>query len=114
MKRRSLLLCVFAALLLSVYAFAPGTDDIETAYQNARKGVNWGLANLKNKKSKLDNTLIADDKLIADIKIGKEIDGVKITATGYCGTTEVSVTAYRSLESLLRDGYIDKNSELLK
>jgi len=39
--------------------------DIDYAYQNAKKGIYWALANIPEKKTKLESDLIADDKLYA-------------------------------------------------
>ncbi len=95
--------------LFSVIVFADGMDDeINSAMQNAKKGITYGLSNLKTKKNKIDNTLIAEDKLVADIKVTKEINGVKIESTGYYNSVSVTVTLYRSYESLVKDKYIDK------
>jgi hypothetical protein len=93
----------------SVSAFSPGDEDIEKAYQNAKKGIQWGLTNIKVKKAKLDNELIADNQLLARVRVEKQINGIRMIVTGYNGTTEVVITAYRTFESLVTDGYLDKN-----
>lgn len=82
-------------------------DDIETAYQNAKKGIYWALTNIPEKKVKLDNNLIADDLLYASVKLFKEVNGVKIEAIGYYRSNEVKIIVYKSNDSLIKDGYID-------
>ncbi|HVO73741.1 MAG TPA: hypothetical protein VMT35_06935 [Ignavibacteriaceae bacterium] len=83
-------------------------DDLEYAFQNAKKGVYWALGNIPDKKSKIVNDLIADDKLYSAVKLYKAVDGVKIEATGYYNTNEVTIKIFRSNESLENDGYLKK------
>lgn len=83
-------------------------SDIEAALVNARKGIFWGLMNIPIKKAKLEKSLINDDKLVARVKITKELNGVKIESTGYNNTNEVTIILYRSADSLIKDGYIKK------
>lgn len=83
-------------------------NDIETGLVNAKKGIYWALSNLSGKKVKIEKSIISDDKLIAKVKVVKEINGVKIESTGYYQTNEVTIVLYRSRESLLKDGYIKK------
>jgi len=89
-------------------------DELSLAYQHAKKGVYWGLANLKGKKTKFENKLISEDKLIATIKISKEINGAVIESTGHNESSEVTIIVHRSYDSLMKEGFIEKNSELLK
>ncbi|NUN10273.1 MAG: hypothetical protein HUU54_13955 [Ignavibacteriaceae bacterium] len=115
MKIKILLLAFILSMSLSFFLRADDMEnEITAALQNAKKGIMFGLSNLKTKKNKLDNTLIAEDKLIADIKITKEINGVKVESIGYFNSTTVTVVLYRSYESLLRDKYIDRIPESLK
>jgi hypothetical protein len=81
-------------------------SDIDYAYQNAKKGVYWVLANIPEKKSKLESELIADDKLYAVVKLSKEVNGIKVESTGYYNSNEVSITIYRSNDSLEEYGYL--------
>lgn len=83
-------------------------NDIETGLVNAKKGIYWALSNLSGKKTKIEKSIIGDDKLVAKVKIAKEINGVKIESTGYYQTNEVTIVLYISRESLLKDGYIRK------
>ncbi len=83
-------------------------EDVEIAYQNAKKGIYWALDNIPEKKVKLENDLIADDKLYARVKLDKEIFGIKIESTGYNNSNEVTITLYKSDESLVKEGYLKK------
>jgi hypothetical protein len=80
-------------------------DDMNVAYQNAKKGIYWALENIPGKKASLDNDLIAEDKLYASVKISKEVNGVKVSSKGYYQTNEVDITIYKSYESLKAEGY---------
>ena len=108
-KKTGLLIALTIIIALASFHFYMKEDDVETAYQNAKKGVYWGLANIKTKKSKLDNKLVSNDKLTADIKVEKVINGVRITSTGYSETTDVTIATYRSFETLVKEGYLDKS-----
>jgi hypothetical protein len=81
-------------------------SDIDMAIQNAKKGIYWVLNNIPEKKIKLDNDLIAEDKLFASVKLSKEINGVKIESTGYNNSYAVTIKLFRSDESLIKDGFI--------
>jgi hypothetical protein len=81
-------------------------DDIEIAYLNAKKGIYWALDNIPQKKLKLENELIADDKLYAKVKLEIEIEGIKIESTGYYHSNEVNIKIYKSNDSLVKEGYL--------
>lgn len=81
-------------------------NNLDAAYQNAKKGVYWALANIPESKSRLQSDLIAEEKLYASVKLEKEYEGIKIVSTGYFNTTEISITIYRSNEGLIKEGYI--------
>jgi len=83
-------------------------SDIESTLVNAKKGVYYALSNLQGKKTKFEKSLIADDKLIAKVKVTKELNGIKIESTGFSETNELSIVLYKSRESLIKDGYIKK------
>jgi len=85
-------------------------DDINIAFQNAKKGIYWALTNIPEKKSRLNEDLIADDKLYSTVKLDKVVDGIKIESTGYNFSNEVKITIYKSNISLLKEGYL-KNKE---
>jgi len=83
-------------------------SDIESTLVNAKKGVYYALSNLQGKKTKFEKSLIAEDKLIAKVKVTKELNGIKIESTGFSETNELSIVLYKSSESLIKDGYIKK------
>ena len=103
-----------AIFFLSLLLFLPSmnsysqvkTDqDIDMAFQNAKKGIYWALSNIPGRKSTLDNDLIAEDKLYASVKLSKEVNGVKVSSVGFYQTNQVEITIYKSYESLKTEGY---------
>lgn len=103
---------VFIFLVSSIcYSQEKIESDIDFAYQNAKKGIYWALANIPERKSKLENELIAEDKLYAVVKLYKEVNGVKVESTGYYNSNEVSITVYRSNDSLEEYGYLKEEGE---
>jgi len=109
MKNVFILTCFFS---LSFCCFANAQnkieEDIEIAYQNAKKGIYWALDNIPEKKVKIENDLIADDKLYAKVKLEKEIFGIKIESTGYNHSNEVTIIIYKSDDALVKEGYLKK------
>lgn len=85
-------------------------QDMETAYQNAKKGIYWALSNIPFKKSTMDNDLVSEDKLTASVKLSKEVNGVKVSSIGYYQTNQVEIIIYKSYESLKAEGYNVPNS----
>lgn len=108
MKTVFSILFVFLFSLSGAMAQDKVESDIEFALQNAKKGVYWALSNIPVKKTKIEKSIVNEDKLLAKVKIAKELNGVRIESTGYYQTNEVSVVIYRSRDSLLKDGYIKK------
>lgn len=100
--------------LLFLIIFIPGLvfpqavteENLDRAYQNAKKGVYWALGNIPAKKSLVDNDLVAEDKLVASVRLEKEINGIKIESKGVYETTEVSIRMFKSTDRLLLEGYI--------
>ena len=86
-------------------------SDIDYAYQNAKKGIYWALSNIPEKKSKLESDLIAYDRLYATVRLEKEVNGVKIVLTGYYQTNKVTISIYRSNDSLKENGYLEQKDE---
>jgi hypothetical protein len=107
---RFILLILATAFLFIPFSLSQSKieDDIEAALVNSKKGVYWALSNLQGKKAKFDKSLIADDKLIAKVKVSKELNGIKIESTGFSGTNELTVVLYKSADSLIKNGYIKK------
>jgi hypothetical protein len=103
-------LFILSILFLTQIIFSQSKieSDIESSLVNAKKGVYYALSNLQGKKAKFEKSLIADDKLIAKVKVSKELNGIKIESTGFSQTNELSIVLYRSSESLIKDGYIKK------
>ena len=103
--KSALILSLFLFLPVSLLSQAKTEQDIDVAYQNAKKGIYWALSNIPGKKATMDNDLIAEDKLYASVKLSKEVQGVKVSSKGYYQTNEVEITIYRSYESLKAEGY---------
>lgn len=109
MKQSFLFIFAFLLIYSSILFSQSKVDtDIEAALVNARKGVFWALMNIPVKKAKIEKSLINEDRLIAKVKIAKELNGIKIESTGYNNTNEVTIVLYRSADSLIKDGYIKK------
>jgi hypothetical protein len=104
-------LLVLPTIFLSQIIFSQSKieSDIESSLVNAKKGVYYALSNLQGKKAKFEKSLIADDKLIAKVKVSKELNGIKIESTGFSQTNELTVVLYKSADSLIKDGYIKKS-----
>jgi hypothetical protein len=90
---------------ITVLAQAKTDEDMNLAFQNAKKGIYWALSNIPGKKATIENDLIAEDKLYASVKLSKEVNGVKVSSKGYYQTNEVQITIYKSYESLKSEGY---------
>lgn len=106
-----LILSLFLFLPVSLLAQAKTEQDIDVAYQNAKKGIYWALSNIPEKKNKLVSDLIADDKLYAEVKLYKEVNGIKIESTGFYHSNEVTIKIYKSFDSLENDGYMKKENK---
>lgn len=102
---KTVLLLSILIFSVAIFAQQKTENDIDLAYQNAKKGIYWALANIPEKKQTLDSDLIAEDKLYASVKLSKEFNGVKIESTGYYLSNEVSIIIYKSDDSLEKEGY---------
>ncbi|MCL5030661.1 MAG: hypothetical protein M1480_16740 [Bacteroidetes bacterium] len=80
--------------------------DVDIAFQNAKKGIYWALSNIPEKKTKLENDLIVEDKLFASVKLDKEINGIKIVSVGFNNSNEVTIKIFKSYDSLVKEGYL--------
>lgn len=109
--KRVFIFSLFLILSISLLAQVKTEQDMEAAFQNAKKGIYWALSNIPGKKSTMDNDLIAEDKLYASVKLSKEVNGVKVVSKGYYSTNEVVITIYKSYESLKAEGYNVPNPE---
>lgn len=99
-------LCI-VLFLSAINLFAQGKteQDIDMAYQNARKGIYWALSNIPGKKATLSNDLIAEDKLYSSVKLFKEVNGVKVVSRGFYQTNEVEIVIFKSYDNLKKEGY---------
>ena len=97
------------AFSLSYPAQSKMENDIDKAYQFAKKGIYWALSNIPDSKLKISTDLVADNKLYAKVKLNKLVDGLKIESTGFFNSNEVSIKIYKSNDSLVEEGYLEKN-----
>jgi hypothetical protein len=106
MKHYLIMILIFGYLgVSSLFAQSKTEDDMNLAYQNAKKGIYWALENIPGKKASLDNDLIAEDQLYASVKINREVNGVKVVSKGFNMTNHVEITIYKSYDSLKSEGY---------
>lgn len=89
----------------NLFAQEKTEQDMDLAYQNAKKGIYWALSNIPGKKIKLENDLISEDKLYSSVKLFKEVNGVKVVSRGFHQTNEVEIVIFKSYESLKAEGY---------
>lgn len=74
-----------------------------------------GSIKYTGEKAKLENDLIVEDKLLASVKLDKEINGIKIVSVGFNNSNEVTIKIFKSYDSLVKEGYlknlkkVDKN-----
>ena len=99
--------------LSAVKAQSSTKEEIEFAFTNAQKGIYYSLDNIPINKTRLNEELIEKNKLVAKIKLSKEINGIKVESTGYYLSDEVSIKIYKSYNSLVKEGYI-KDAEIYK
>jgi hypothetical protein len=109
MKTLFILLPLF--LISTINIQNKNEDNINTAFQNAKKGMYYALSNIPEDKSRLNRELVDQNKLFAKVKLSKEVNGIKIESTGYSSSTEVTIKIYRSFESLEKDGYLKQKDK---
>ena len=99
---------VFVILLSAILTSAQDNPEskMNEAFQNAKKGVYYALSNIPAKKNNWNKELIDNDKLVAKVKLNKEVAGIKIESEGFYDTYEIKIILYRSYESLLKEGSI--------
>ena len=104
---------LFLLIIISVCAYAQTKtdDEINNAFQNAKKGIFWALANFPEKKTRIKNDLVFEDKLYCKVKLDKKINGVKIESTGFFNSSQVTVVIYKSNDSLKEEGFIKGKGE---
>lgn len=108
MKYNLFLIVIVSLFTLPIFSQSRIDVAIDSLLINARKGIYWGLMNIPVKKARIDKSLINNDRLIAKVRVIKELNGVKIESTGYHNTNEMTIVLYRSADSLIKDGYIKK------
>lgn len=106
-----LILCLVLFCIDLIKAQSKIDEDIAPAIVNAKKGIYWALTNIPSKKAKIDNELISADKLYSKVKVEKGAGGIKIESTGFHETISVTITLYRSYDSLKKEGYIKRIEE---
>lgn len=109
MKHLTLFVFIIASICTS--AQTNTDDEINTAFQNAKKGIYWALSNIPEKKSRINNDLIFEDKLCCRVKLNKKINGVKIESTGFFNSNQVTVVIYKSNDSLKEEGFIKEKGK---
>lgn len=100
------ILLVYMLIPITLIAQQEMEISLDTAYQNAKKGIYWALTNIPDSKSQLQMDLIADERLYSTVKLRKEYNGIRIESRGYNGSTEVSIILFRSTEGLIKEGYL--------
>jgi hypothetical protein len=105
MKMTYLLVLLVIISAFNLIAQEKLENNVEIAYQNAKKGIYWAISNIPEKKSKLENDLIAEDRLYSSVRLDKEINGVKVVSRGFYNTIEVKIIIYKSYNSLKSEGY---------
>ena len=85
--------------------------NIDNAFNNAKKGIYYALSNIPDNKSRFSRELIDSNKLFVKVKLSKEINGIKIESTGYYSSSEVTIKIYRSFDSLIKEGYLNKERQ---
>ncbi|MEJ2614627.1 MAG: hypothetical protein P8Z35_06700 [Ignavibacteriaceae bacterium] len=86
-------------------------EEINTAFQHAKKGIYWALANIPEKKSRIKNDLIFEDKLYCKVRLDKKFNGIKIESIGFYNSNQVTILIYKSNDILKEEGFIKLNKE---
>ncbi|VAX20301.1 hypothetical protein MNBD_IGNAVI01-137, partial [hydrothermal vent metagenome] len=76
------LLTVLLLIPLALTAQTSFSEDINLAYTNAMKGIHYAVANIPEKKNSISKELIDADKMVAKVKLSKEIGGVSVESIG--------------------------------
>lgn len=80
-------------------------QKLDQAFKNAKKGIYWAFENVPTNKQSLSKDLISNDTLICNIKISKEVQGIKVETIGYFESYSNQITLYRSYTTLRKEGY---------
>ncbi len=82
-------------------------SKMDIAYANAIKGVSFALENIPERKNSISKELIANNALVAKVKINKGVGGISINAVGFYNSYKVTVEIYRDYKSLKKEGVIE-------
>ncbi len=82
-------------------------SKMDIAYANAIKGVSFALENIPERKNSVSKELIANNVLVAKVKINKGVGGISINAVGFYNSYKVTVEIYRDYKSLKEEGVIE-------
>ena len=106
-------LLIFLPLILipAINIQNKGEENIDNAFKNAKKGIYYALSNIPDNKSRFSRELIDSNRLFVKVKLSKEINGIKIESTGYYSSSEVTIKIYRSFDSLIKEGYLNKEKQ---
>ena len=109
-----LAILLFPILLFPILLFAQTVKEdsgfiskVDVAYANAIKGVAFALENIPERKKSVSKELIANNALVAKVKINKGVGGVSVNAVGFYNSYKVTVEVYRDYNSLKEEGVIE-------
>ncbi len=101
------LLLILLILPAVVFSQSKGFEDnLEKVFVNAKKGIYYALSNIPDRKNSMSKELIDSDKLIAKVKLSKEVHGIKVESEGFYETYRVTIEVYRSYDKLVEEGYL--------
>ena len=99
---------LFLFLPAVIIAQSDFQNKIDQTYTYAKKGIYYALENIPDDKSTLNEDLLDNDKLICEVRLTKEINGVKIIAKGFFDSYETEITVYKTYDNLVKEGYLKK------
>ncbi len=91
---------------LSLLAQKGLEKDIDLAYKNALIGLNYALENIPDEKKSFKGDMIRKNQKIAEIRLTKEINGIKIESTGEYLSYEVRIVVFKSYDELIKEGIL--------
>lgn len=89
-----------------IFGQAEFNASVDSAYSNAKKGIYWAFSNIPDTKKSDSHDLIHNDKLVCEVKLYREVEGVKVNVTGYFNTYSVTINVYKSYNTLRAEGYL--------
>lgn len=98
---------IFFFLFTANFPFQPNTEkNIEIAFLNAKKGMYWGLSQSTAKRNLIMENLIDNDRVIAAVRVEKEVNGLHVESSGYNESCEVKISIYKSTDNLIKEGFL--------